>query len=198
MRKSHPQNFARAFPSAAKDIFTHGQQTVLEHRDAVGRRIFLFRWEHIRLLPSAHSLNTLVLQQGRDLGSLLSQSGRHLRRQLPLPRDGGQGTQVAGGRARHGGGHDGAQLLPHHERHHGVRQIGGPNYSSKADEVPNMYTVVHRCVDRSKCESTYTFVSNRAPSRFASARSTSSTNPISSTSSSPSLNPSCRKQYGVG
>ncbi len=44
MRKSHPQNFARAIPTAAKEVFARGQQTVLEHRDAIGRRIFLFRY----------------------------------------------------------------------------------------------------------------------------------------------------------
>ncbi len=55
MRKSHPENFARALPSAAREIFSHGQQTVLEHRDAVGRRIFLFRtgvWDPYAVTPA--------------------------------------------------------------------------------------------------------------------------------------------------
>ncbi len=55
MRKSHPQNFARALPSSAKRIFTHGQQTVLERRDSIGRRVFLFRagaWDPYLVSPA--------------------------------------------------------------------------------------------------------------------------------------------------
>ena len=43
IRYTSPQNFEKALPSKARDLFAHNQQTVLEHRDTLGRRVLVFR-----------------------------------------------------------------------------------------------------------------------------------------------------------
>ena len=66
MRKTWPDNFKKALPSLAKNIFKHQQQTVLPHRDRQGRRIFLFRagiWDPSAVSPSDISAaNYLLLE----------------------------------------------------------------------------------------------------------------------------------------
>ena len=66
LRQRCPQNFTKALPSLARDIFSYAQQTVLEHRDALGRRVFLFRagaWEPASVPPGdVFAANYLCLE----------------------------------------------------------------------------------------------------------------------------------------
>jgi len=67
MRQRCPQNFTKALPSLAKDVLlNHTQQTVLDHRDAKGRRVFLFRagvWDPVAVPPGdVFAANFLCLE----------------------------------------------------------------------------------------------------------------------------------------
>ena len=66
MRRSCPRNFTKSLPSLARPIFTHQQQTVLPHRDKLGRRVFLFRagaWDPYKVSPSdIFAANYLLLE----------------------------------------------------------------------------------------------------------------------------------------
>jgi hypothetical protein len=55
MRRNNPANFVKSLPSLSSDIFSHRMQTVLPHRDKLGRRVFLFRagiWDPTAVSPA--------------------------------------------------------------------------------------------------------------------------------------------------
>ena len=55
MRRNHSDNFAKSLPSLCADVFSHQMQTVLPHRDRLGRRVFLFRagiWDPSAVSPT--------------------------------------------------------------------------------------------------------------------------------------------------
>ena len=55
MRRNHSDNFAKSLPSLCADVFPHKMQTVLPHRDRLGRRVFLFRagiWDPSAVSPT--------------------------------------------------------------------------------------------------------------------------------------------------
>lgn len=66
MRRTWPHNFEKSLPSLSKATFGHQQQTVLAHRDKLGRRVFLFRagkWDPYKTSPSdIFAANYLLLE----------------------------------------------------------------------------------------------------------------------------------------